>query len=593
MKAIKKLLYFLAVAGTTMFASSCTEEMDYTPAPRPAGQQVYFSVDLPTSYELTEDQSSITIPVLRVVSDEAASFSMFASEESGLFTIPTTVDFAACENTANLVITYDYSKLKTDTEYPCTLSIGDAENTSLYGLSTYEFTLVVPDPTPYVTVSEDAIFVEGGLSKLLGLTGRYTVTVERMQGTNIFRVVSPYSYPSYPEAEDNWTFNSDLYIDATDPNRVTVETLDIPVSFGTYGTASIGNVYGNLTIGGVPASEEDYPLGTYDEKTGVIDLGAMFIELTNLGINLADPFMVYLDPSYFVEADIKLEYQGIYTDMLGKTYAVVSFTPEADVVSYKYAVVDGDITGDEDALAKVQADILSGALAAEEGSGVASKGFELESGEYTLVALAFNNAGENIGPISSVSFRFYPGNVPEVVYSMTMETVTNEEQGLYPYNAIAVKSTGTEIKSIKYLFAVAADVAENVGTDDASIIEYIKQSPDDYYIQASDIAKLNAGEEITSLFSGLTASTEYLCAMYVSNGAAAKLYVSNLSTAAAGTTQSSVPGSSVLNGTLLSVSSLDVVNNGYIAVPTNSIDVNPGSVEKVKPAKEPTFALIR
>lgn len=593
MKAIKKLLYFLAVAGTTMFASSCTDEVDYTSAPRPTGQQLYFSVDLPTSYELTEDESSITIPVLRVVSDEAASFSIFASEESGLFTIPTTVDFAAGKNTADLVITYDYSKLTANTKYPCTLSIGDAENTSLYGLATYEFTLIVPDPTPYVTVSKNAIFVEGGLSKLFGLTGQYTVTVERKQGTNIFRVVSPYSYPAYPEADDTWTFNSDLYIDATDPNRVTVEKLDIPVSFGEYGTVSIGNVFGNLTVGGVPASEEDYPLGTYDEKNGIIDLGAMYIELTNWGIALANPFMVYLDPSYFVEADIKLEYQGIYTDMLGKTYAVVSFTPEADVVSYKYAVVDGDITGDEDALAKVQADILSGALAAEEGSGVASKGFELESGEYTLVALAFNNAGENIGPISSVSFRFYPGNVPEVVYSMKMETVTNEEQGLYPYNAIAVKSTGTEIKSIKYLFAVAADVAENVGTDDASIIEYIKQSPDDYYIQASDIAKLNTGEEITSLFSGLTASTEYLCAMYVSNGAAAKLYVSNLSTAAAGTTQSSVPGSSVLNGTLLSVSSLDVVNNGYIAVPVNSIDVNPGSVEKVKPAKEPTFVLIR
>ena len=35
MKAIKKLLYFLAVAGTTMFASSCTDDLEYTPAGQP------------------------------------------------------------------------------------------------------------------------------------------------------------------------------------------------------------------------------------------------------------------------------------------------------------------------------------------------------------------------------------------------------------------------------------------------------------------------------------------------------------------------------------------------------------------------------
>lgn len=82
MKAIKKLLYFLAVAGTTMFASSCTEEMDYTPAPRPAGQQVYFATDMSETVNLEENSSSVTIPVYRVVADEAASFSIFATEES-------------------------------------------------------------------------------------------------------------------------------------------------------------------------------------------------------------------------------------------------------------------------------------------------------------------------------------------------------------------------------------------------------------------------------------------------------------------------------------------------------------------------------
>lgn len=88
MKAIKKLLYFLAVAGTTMFASSCTEEMDYTPAPRPAGQQVYFATDMSETVNLEENSSSVTIPVYRVVADEAASFSISQLRRAHSFRFP-------------------------------------------------------------------------------------------------------------------------------------------------------------------------------------------------------------------------------------------------------------------------------------------------------------------------------------------------------------------------------------------------------------------------------------------------------------------------------------------------------------------------
>lgn len=169
MKAIKKLLYFLAVAGTTMFASSCTEEMDYTPAPRPAGQQVYFATDMSETVNLEENSSSVTIPVYRVVADEAASFSIFATEESSLFSIPSTVDFAAGENSTNLVITYDYAKLTQDQMYPCTLTIGDTENTSPYGMSSYEFSFVAPAPWTSLgmgTYTEDVITAAYGIDNV-------------------------------------------------------------------------------------------------------------------------------------------------------------------------------------------------------------------------------------------------------------------------------------------------------------------------------------------------------------------------------------------------------------------------------------------
>ena len=160
MKAIKKLLYFLAVAGTTMFASSCTDDLEYNPAGQPSGQQVYFAVDLAETINLEENSSSVTIPVSRVVTKEAASFSIFATEESGLFTIPSTVNFAAGESTANLVITYTYSALTQDQAYSCTLTIGDTENTSPYGMTSYEFSLIAPSPWTSLgmgTLTDDVI----------------------------------------------------------------------------------------------------------------------------------------------------------------------------------------------------------------------------------------------------------------------------------------------------------------------------------------------------------------------------------------------------------------------------------------------------
>lgn len=591
MKAIKKLLYFLAVAGTTMFASSCTDDLEYTPAGQPSGQQVYFAVDLAETINLEENSSSVTIPVSRVVTDEAASFSIFATEESGLFTLPSSADFAAGETTTNLVISYNFDNLTLGQSYPCTLTLADSENSSSYGLTTYSFTLVAVDPVPYETVATDAIFIEGGMSKMYGFPTQYPVTVERKRGTNLFKIVNPYSYPTYPVAEESWTFISDVYIDATDPNRVVTQLTQL-ADFG-YGMTIIGNVFGNLTVGGQPATEEEYPLGTYDEATGVFDLGAMFIA-DDEGAMLADPFKLYLNPDALVAAGIALEYTGVYTSVDGKSYAVISITPEADVATYRYAVVEGDITNDAEALEKAKEDILSGTLTSETGSGNASKGLELEAGEYTVVALAFDASGANIGSISSVSFVFTPGEVKDVDFSFTLESYTDEEKGCYPYNSMLVKMTASEIKSIKYLFASKANVEDVIGLTDDAIIAYIKAMSDDYAFPASVIELLNQEGTYESVFNNLYAGTEYLCAMYVGNGSTYKLFVNTKATEA-NSSQASAPTSSVLNGGIyLGVTPLNNVEaNGYIGVKLNSIDVNPASVEKVEDTSKRQFRSIR
>lgn len=588
MKTLKNIFYFLAAASLVGF-TSCSDD-DATTSLK--GDQVFFGTDLSSTINLEQNSSSIQIPIQRMNADNAASYPLFSSDESGLFTLPSSADFAAGETTTNLVISYNFDNLTLGQSYPCTLTLADSENSSSYGLTSYSFTLVAVDPVPYETVATDAIFIEGGMSKMYrDFPTQYPVTVERKRGTNLFKIVNPYSYPTYPVAEESWTFISDVYIDATDPNRVVTKLTQL-ADFG-YGMTIIGNVFGNLTVDGQPATEEEYPLGTYDEATGVFDLGAMFIA-DDEGAMLADPFKLYLNPDALVAAGIALEYTGVYTSVDGKSYAVISITPEADVATYRYAVVEGDITNDAEALEKAKEDILSGTLTSETGSGKASKGLELEAGEYTVVALAFDASGANIGSISSVSFVFTPGEVKDVDFSFTLESYTDEEKGCYPYNSMLVKMTASEIKSIKYLFAPKANVEDVIGLTDDAIIAYIKAMSDDYAFPASEIELLNQEGTYESVFNNLNAGTEYLCAMYVGNGSTYKLFVNTKATEA-NSSQASVPTSSVLNGGIyLGVTPLNNVEaNGYIGVKLNSIDVNPASVEKVEDTSKRQFRSIR
>lgn len=156
MKTLKNIFYFLAAASLVGF-TSCSDD-DATTSLK--GDQVFFGTDLSSTINLEQNSSSIQIPIQRMNADNAASYPLFSSDESGLFTLPSSADFAAGETTTNLVISYNYAELTQDKGYLCSLSIGDTENTSPYGLSTYEFTLYAPAPWTSLgegTLTDDVI----------------------------------------------------------------------------------------------------------------------------------------------------------------------------------------------------------------------------------------------------------------------------------------------------------------------------------------------------------------------------------------------------------------------------------------------------
>ena len=414
MKAIKKLLYFLAVAGTTMFASSCTDDLEYTPAGQPSGQQVYFAVDLAETINLEENSSSVTIPVSRVVTDEAASFSIFATEESGLFTIPSTVDFAAGESTANLVITYTYSALTQDQTYSCTLTIGDTENTSPYGMSSYEFSLIAPSPWTSLgmaTYTEDIITAAYGIDNV-------SFEVEIQQSDNnegVYRLKNLYRAGtglfSFYNFKDATGAASDYYItiDCTNPDAVTIA--EQPLGFTIVGL-------GELRLFSTAS-------GTF--KDGVITFPKNGLSLViptisdNFPTNGSGLFRLVLPGASDVAAPaVTVAYKGSFIDAASnKSNAVLDFTLNETATSYKFAVVEGNITKDEAAIKETAGKIVDGSLESTEGTASGSVLYPLAvSGTFTVVAVPFNAEGD-AGAAAAAAFIYSADGAPDIVQVQT------------------------------------------------------------------------------------------------------------------------------------------------------------------------------
>lgn len=110
MKSIK--IFFLAtVAIVAGLFTACSDD-DFKAGPEVDGAQVYFPENVTTQHSISDDVSSIAIPVKRIAKDEALTVAVLASDESGLFTIPSSVSFAAGKETSELLITFDRTKLE-------------------------------------------------------------------------------------------------------------------------------------------------------------------------------------------------------------------------------------------------------------------------------------------------------------------------------------------------------------------------------------------------------------------------------------------------------------------------------------------------
>jgi len=136
---------FIALLGVVGFTACSSDDDDYQWA-TVSGNQVYFSNQLPSSYNISKNTSSITVPINRVKTDEAITVNLSHTDASGFFDVPSTVSFAAGESVANITVTYDPEKVAYDENHKDTISIASTDYTTIYGASSYSFSAMMPSP---------------------------------------------------------------------------------------------------------------------------------------------------------------------------------------------------------------------------------------------------------------------------------------------------------------------------------------------------------------------------------------------------------------------------------------------------------------
>ena len=136
---------FIALLGVVGFTACSSDDDDYQWA-TVSGNQVYFSNQLPSSYNISKTTNVINIPINRVKTDEAITVNLIHTDGTGFFNVPSTVSFAAGESVANITVTYDPEKVAYDENHKDTISIASTDYTTIYGASSYAFSAMMASP---------------------------------------------------------------------------------------------------------------------------------------------------------------------------------------------------------------------------------------------------------------------------------------------------------------------------------------------------------------------------------------------------------------------------------------------------------------
>ena len=533
MKAMKFLKYFL-VAVLPLAFTACVEEQ-YTPGEpdRWDCQGLFFPQDQKTDHVISPTDSHVlTFSVQRVETDDAASVPyILTTSEEGIFSMEDEfLYFEEDQATAKFQVVVS-SAAELGKKYTCSIKVTDPQYVSAYGLSSNELTFTV-------TVVEwkritgangeqnglwrDDLFTSWaqmlGASLVEPYAEKEVAIYERSDLPNYFRVSSVYTpeYVSYIYAGDesmaeslkSYCLGYDLYINATNPDKVYMET-----QFGLYDPfLNYGAMYFCSDV------QENFDAG-YSNLYGVYKNGVIEFKTKN-------SIVLYLPSAGAALGNASGKTRLVLPGHKGYDYSVavntldfkseggenvlpLQFTVGADVKKVKYQVFEGNLSNVE--LVSKLEEVKNG-NSKEITSSVVLDYTAPETNFYTLIACSYDANG-NYQEYDYVSFGYDTVEDPREV-NIHLGLVVSDKHGATgrtAENSMEFYIYGTDIQDAKVAIYKSVNYEDFHSSID-SLVQYYMPSLDTY--QLDSLNKVG----YTGLIDGLAAGVEYTMIAYVNNG---------------------------------------------------------------------------
>lgn len=528
MKYITKFLLMgiVAVAG---LLSACTSSDDFEPGPKDSGAQVYFPNTIPSEFNVGDDESSVTIPVRRVVTDEALTVNILASIEQGqegILNIPSSVSFEAGSDLANLVITFNRSALVDGTEYKASLLLNDEQNLTQYGNNMIDITII---PWPWEELGTGK-YRDGWLCGLFeGNLVELDVTIHKHKSQEGVYMV---------EEMFGWTFMTEFFgatqsqlsgqfsytptnitIDCSDPANVKIAKQYTGITEGihNYGDFLIESAAPGTFVNGVITFPED---GINAYMTGYSS--------NPLPTNPDGTFRIMLPGAEITDYTLTAAYGGMLVNSDNSSAsAVIDFTYGADVTGINYVIAEGDV---EASAATLAAQIANGTaeniLTIEDfvvGAGSVSIKADLTTpGPYTVVALPLDKENKPLESNAAAASFYFPGmdggDIPDCDVEAMMGSVSENKPDALEKNpdesSLYFKISGSELKTL-HLLAMSTSNIETLVAQGASYEEIIASYGQDFSSIA--VPTINETGYYENIWINLNENTSYTMLVQATN----------------------------------------------------------------------------
>ena len=490
----KSFIYtMLLTVGVMLGITACSSDNNWQPG-SVSGQQVFFSNNLGSSYEISPTENSFSVQVSRYDKSGALNVPLTVTmNEGSIFNVPTSVSFADGQDVANLVISYNPADIVYGKYDTITVVLNDAAVTTPYGISTYKFTAGV---TEWVKLKGSGLYRDDFIGSLWNVGNQvWDVDIYESAITpGRYKVATPYS-PDYgfrksklwdneEEILEYWknTGNCDMIIDATDPDFVYFQyfdsgLLDLPDE-GMLGMTSYVWYWlrnGN-DLESIKAARPSY-FGKLKDNVITFETPKTLLmtmngenELTWYG-NANGMLAIALPGGVFSDYSASVVYEGIFTNPAGEVFAMGSLKLGPDATNVKGIVMP----------ANVDANAVADAIAAGEleAADVAAGSFQLPiseemSGKLQIIIAVID--GEDVKTVATAEFEYYGGGASPwkslgqgyFVDDMILPLFSYDPEP-YPVDIEESTSTPGLYRLVKMYSAVAADFGVVSGTGDVLV----------------------------------------------------------------------------------------------------------------------------